>query len=117
VTAYTGIQVGSLVTQGPDFQQRLLKVMNELNNTLRAMLNRGLSFDDNVDCRIVSFTSNAVADTEDTVAHTLGKVPRYMIPVSLNKAAVVYKGATAWTISRIYVKTNAASTAVSLLIF
>lgn len=48
----------------------------------------------NLAAQYVIYTSNAVADTEDTVPHTLGYAPQNYIPVNRDKAGIVYDGAT-----------------------
>lgn len=100
-----------------DTERWLIQTLNELNLSLDAILNRGIILTDNVDLVEVSFTSNAVANTEDGISHTLGKVPAGYIVISLDKAAVIYKGASAWTKTTIYLKSNVASTAVKILVF
>jgi hypothetical protein len=65
--------------------------------------------------QIVADTGNA--DTEFTVAHTLGYVPTCYIVFSNNKAGVVYKSATAWTSTNTYFKCSVANCAITLFIF
>lgn len=81
------------------------------------ILDRGIIFTDNVDCRTISYTSNAVANTQDTVAHTLGKVPIGYIVVSQDKAGIVYNGGTTWTTTNIYLKNSVASVATKIIVF
>lgn len=70
-----------------------------------------------LDSKTITFTSSATADAENTIAHTLEKVPTNFIKVNQNKASSVYKGTTAWTKDNIYLKVNVASTEVAVLIF
>lgn len=56
------------------------------------------------------FTSNAVADTEDTIAHGLGVAPVGFIVVNKNKAGNLYDSGTAWTSTNAYLKSDTAST-------
>lgn len=100
-----------------EFDKRLIQVLAEWESNIKAILDTGIALDENMDVDFVSFTSNATPDTEDTIAHTLGRTPSYMFTVSLDKGAVVYKSGTTWTASNIYVKTNTASTAVTLMLF
>ena len=81
------------------------------------LVNGGLRFSDNHDADLVSYTSNAVANTEDTIAHTLKRVPTGAILYQTDKAVSLYNGATAWTTTNIYLKANVASAAVKILIF
>ena len=95
----------------------LFKAISEFARSAVTILSRGITFSDNVDCRLITFTSSATPDAENTVAHTLGKVPTGYLVYSLNKAAVVYANATAWTKTNIYLKVNVASVAVKIIVF
>ena len=78
-------------------------------------INGGISFRDNLDAKQVSYTSNGVANTEDTVAHTLGRVPIGFIVVSVDKGATVYKS-NAFTATALKLKCTQATTAVILYV-
>jgi hypothetical protein len=114
VTAY---KKNALPQASSDFEKQIRRALDDQQSNLAAILNRGINFDENVDSRQVSFTSDAVANAENTVAHTLGKVPTGYIVVSINKAAIVYNGGTAWTTALIYLKVNVATTVVRIIIF
>jgi hypothetical protein len=62
----------------------------------------------------VTYTSNGVANTEDTVAHGLTVIPIGYLVVRQDKAGVVYSGTTAWTTTNLYLKCSVA-TQVTLL--
>lgn len=94
-------------------QEGLLSFFSKLVD----MLNGGLRFSDNQDAETISYTTNAVANTEDTVAHTLKRVPVGAILVYTDKAVSLYAGGTAWTASNIYLKANVASAAVKILVY
>ena len=81
------------------------------------ILTKGIRVEDNLDAADVSYTTNAVANTEDTVAHNLGRIPIGYWVISRDKAGVVYNGGTAWTTTNIYLKCNVASTAVRVIVF
>lgn len=70
----------------------------------------------NLDARYVVYTSNAVADTEDTISHGLGRVPVGYIPAKQDKAGTVYDGTTAWTATHIYLRASAASMALTVMV-
>lgn len=99
------------------FDEDFLKAINENFISLETMLDRGLNATDNFDWRLIEFTSDATPDAENTVAHDLGKVPTDIIVTGLDKAAVVYKGATPWTNANVYLKVNVASVVVRAYIF
>ena len=100
-----------------ELDRDLLKELGFQEAQLTAILDRGISFDDNVDVRIVTFTSNGVADTEDAVAHTLGKIPQGFFVINVDKAGIVYDGGTAWTTTAINLKTNVATAIVKIMVF
>lgn len=70
-----------------------------------------------LDVNEYSFTSNATPNTEETVTHGLSRVPTGYIIVSQDKAASLYKGSTAWTNEKLYLKSSTASTAWKILIY
>jgi hypothetical protein len=71
---------------------------------------------ENISGEFQVYTSNAVADTEDTIAHTLGAVPIGFIVINIDKGGVVYDGGTAWTSSNIYLKCSTTSTNITLFL-
>lgn len=99
------------------YDEDLLKAVHENFLSLESMLNRGLNPNDNFDWRLIEFTSSATPDAENTVPHTLGKVPTDVIVTSVDKASSVYKGSTAWTETNVYLKATVASVAVRAYIF
>ena len=98
------------------FDRDFIQVVDNWALNLKSILDRGISLDDNIDAAAVSFTSNGSADTEDAIAHTLGKVPAHFIVSSLDKGAVVYRSGTAFTKTTIYLKTTVASVAVKVIL-
>lgn len=66
---------------------------------------------------IVSIADTGVADTEFTVTHHLGHVPSGFLVTMSDKACACYDSGTAWTSSAIYLKCNAASAAIKVLVF
>jgi len=71
----------------------------------------------NFDAIWVAYTSNGSADTEDTVAHSLGRVPAGMLVGLGDKTGTVYDSGTAWTVDNIFLKADVASLTVNLLVF
>lgn len=99
------------------FDIDMAKVIQDINGSLSQMFAKGIGITDNLDCQIVSYTSNAVANTEDTVAHTLKRVPSGFIVVDIDKAGVVYRSGTTFTVSNIYLKCSTTSTALKVLVY
>lgn len=65
---------------------------------------------------LVTYTTNAAAGTQDTVAHDLGYVPKGYIPVDKSAAVDIYTGAAA-NDTNLYLKATVASVTVTLLVF
>jgi hypothetical protein len=99
-----------------EFDRDIVTVLNLWSQTLKGILDKGISFPDNIDCAFASYTSNAVADTEDTVSHTLGKIPTYFFVGDIDKGGVVYRSGTAFTSSNVFLKCSVATCAVKLLL-
>jgi len=98
------------------FDRDMVTVLGGWAQVLKAILDKGISLADNVDAAVVSYTSNATPNTEDTVAHTLGKIPTYFIVGDIDKGGVVYRSGTAFTKTNIYVKCSVASAAIKLIL-
>ena len=96
---------------------------NDLRNVILALSGRvrfGSVGDgdrgENISGEWQTFTSNGSADTEDTIAHTLGSVPEGFIVTNINKGGVVYDSGTSWTSSNIYLKTSVSSATVTIFL-
>lgn len=99
------------------FDKDLVSVLERLGLDLQSILDRGISFDDNVDVSRVSVTSHGTPGTEFSVAHLLGKVPTGYIVTGQAGAGSVYDGATTSTKTTLYLKSDAASTVFRLMVF
>lgn len=99
-----------------DYDKQLLGELNRMAYNLVAILDGGISLSDNVDADVITFTSNAAPNTEDAIAHGLGKIPAHFVVTSIDKGGVVYKSATAATSTHIYLKTTVASAAVQIVL-
>ena len=71
----------------------------------------------NFDAIWVAYVSKAAANTEDTVAHALGRTPVDVWVGTPDKSAVIYRGTTTWTSTNIYLKASAATVTVNVLVF
>lgn len=94
-------------------EQELLSYTYELSE----LLNAGLKFSDNFNAQIITITDTGAANSENTLAHTLKRVPEGFIITYANKAVAGYDSGTSWTTSNIYLKFNAANCNVKVLVF
>lgn len=120
MTKYNSPQFPAIFTENfaglRTFDRDLITILGEFDLSLKAILDKGVSLNDNVDAAVVSYTSNATPDTEDTVAHTLGKIPTYFIVGDIDKGGVVYRSGTTFTSTNIYLKCTVASAAIKLIL-
>lgn len=94
----------------------ITKFLNDRDLNLVGLLNKGLGFNDNFNGALLSYTSNATPDTQDTVAHGLLRAPTDFIVVNIDKGGVVYKSA-AFNATNVFLKCTAASAAVKVFVF
>lgn len=84
-----------------------------LDQTKR-VVNGGLSFADNFDCKILNITFTA-ANSDTSLTHGLGRVPEGYIVLRLSTNLMVYDGSIAATVNTISLKGSAIGTATLLL--
>lgn len=94
-----------------------MRVIDDVVGNLAAMFDKGIRIDQGLDIQILSYTSNAAPNTEDTVAHSLKRAPVGFIVCSQDKAGVVYWSGTAHTATNLYLKNNVATVATKLIVF
>lgn len=71
---------------------------------------------ENVRGKWITYVSNGVANTEDTVAHGLTVTPIGYLVVKQDKAGSVYSGSTAWDTTNLYLKSNTATLTALLFV-
>lgn len=102
------------------YNDQLTQLYQTLRNLSLTQRDGAIQDDDkagNLNGVYVVFTSNGVANTEDTVAHNLGRIPVGYIPVRQDKSAILYDGTTTFTATNLYLKSSAATVAWTVLIF
>ena len=100
-----------------EFDKKLEEELVRYSIDLAKMLNSGLKFSDNFNMEIQSVTTDASAGTETAITHTLKRVPSDFLVGSQDKAGTIYKGASAWTATTIYIKGSVASITAKIYIF
>lgn len=99
------------------FDRDLITALGNWSLSLKGSLDKGLSFDDNMDVSRVSVVSHATPGTEFSVAHGLGKVPTGYIVYGQTAAGSLYDGATANTKTTLYLKSDAAAATFRIIVF
>ena len=89
--------------------------------SISRVINGGGGLGDGVDIdnfmgKWLTYTTNGVANTEDAVTHDLGVTPIGFLVVNPPASGFVYRGATSWTASKIYLKCSAASQTALILV-
>tara|TARA_Y100000310_G_C20462828_1_gene706185 strand:- start:497 stop:895 length:399 start_codon:yes stop_codon:yes gene_type:complete len=110
--------------EGDDVEQYLhdlTKVLGIMYENLAQTVNGNLGLGDGVDFdnlvgEWVTYSTNAVANTEDTIAHTLGAVPVGYFLLKPPLVGNIHIGSTTWTTSNIYLSCNAASQTASIFL-
>lgn len=101
-------------------RQNFEKIESEINGKLNLALVNGTGKGENTDTQLLEFTTNSTADTEDEIAHSLGRKPQGLIVVRQDKAGTIYVDSTSWdkwNQSNIYVKGSATSIAARVILF
>lgn len=99
------------------FIEDLLAMLSDQGLNLDSLLNTGLKPSDNFDFQEIEYTTNAAPDTEDTVPHTLRRVPTGILVINKDKFADWRRGSTAWTDTNIYLKWSVASVDATIHVF
>lgn len=99
------------------FDRDLITVLGGMGLNLKAILDGGISIDDNMDISRVSVQSHATPGTEFSVTHSLGKVPTGYIVYGQTGAGSVYDGTTANNKTTLYLRSDVSAVTFKLLIF
>lgn len=100
-----------------EFSTQLATYFQAIADEINGQIGFGNGTDlENVRGKWLSYTSNAVANTEDTVAHGLTVVPIGYLVIKQDKAGSVYSGTTAWDTTNLYLKSNTASLTALLFV-
>lgn len=100
-----------------DKEKDLFQTLLEFIRNVTSIINGGLRFEDNVDCKLVSYTSNAAPNTQDSVAHGLGKTPIGFLVYDRDKDSNdPYRSAT-FDATNLYLKCSTASVAFKIIVF
>jgi hypothetical protein len=99
-----------------DYDTRFQAALNNFLQKVVDLFHNGSRLTDNHAGEDITYTSNATPDTEDTIPHTLKRVPTKVILVSTDKFVNLRSGATAWTATNLYLKADVASAAVTLYV-
>ncbi len=95
----------------------LMTVLDAMSGNLRAILDGGISVDDNMDMSRTTVASHATPGTEFSVAHGLGKIPTGRIIYGQTAAGSLYDGATANTATTFYFKSDVSAVTFRLIFF
>lgn len=100
-----------------DYTKNLEKTLDEAFQRLREILNKGLLFADNFDAYIATITTDATPGLETAITHGLKRVPSGYLVMSRDKAAIIYDGASAWTATTLYIRSDVASVTAKVIVF
>lgn len=103
----------SSTLSGPSAIQNLQRI---LDGNISFGMDSSNEVGKNIDGWDATGTTPGVADTEFSISHGLGRIPKGFIVLSVNAGVVIYKSTTAWTSKVIYLKCSGPSVAYTLFI-
>ena len=110
------IDLGRAVAETP-FEKNLEKSFQRLIDQLVQIFKNGILFSDNLSAYIGDLTTSGTPGVESVIAHGLKRVPTGYIVIGKDKTGDIFNGASAWTSSNIYIKSNVASLTIKIMIF
>jgi hypothetical protein len=97
------------------FSEQYPTLVEAVTDLLRGLRNR-LTFKENLQAVEISVADTGAANTQFTVRHALGKIPRLYL-YNIDRAGIVYDSArNTWTNQELYLKCSVANAAVVLTI-
>lgn len=93
----------------------LQRFANQNFETVTQLSQNNVSFSDNIDCQILTAVFPK-ANTDLLIQHTLKRTPTGYIPFNKSASADIYNGASAWTDTKIYLRSTVAAT-IKLIVF
>lgn len=105
----------------PEEIRSLLSELSQKMGDIDLGLNGFLTFGDgvsldNIAGQWITYNTNAVVNTEDTISHTLNAIPPGFILMVPPVTGTINKGTTAWTSTNIYLKCTGASQTCKLFL-
>lgn len=100
-----------------EFDKTLEQELLNYSFNLAQVLNGGLKFSDNFNGEILTLADTGPADSEQTVPHSLKRLPTGFLVLRRSNAGVVYDSGTAWTTTTIFVKCSTGNATVTLFVF
>lgn len=100
-----------------EFEKTLEQGLLNFSKEVAGVINGGIRVDENLNAAIITIADSGSANSENTIAHTLKRVPQGFLVINTNKAVSAYDSGTAWTATNIFVKFNTANCTVKVLVF
>lgn len=111
---------GIFTVEGAELRQFDRDLMSSIGGWaagIKAILDKGISVDDNLDAERVSVVTHVTPGTEFSVAHGLGKVPTGYIVHGQTAAGSIYDGASSNTKTALYLKSNVSAATFRIIVF
>jgi len=116
-------KITQLNQNSDDIKSQLLSLDNDVQKIFQALQGRirfGTGADgargENISGEFQVVSDTGAANTEFSVAHTLGSVPIGYIVIKNNKAGAVYDGTSAWTSTTLFLRHEAANSAITVFL-
>jgi hypothetical protein len=107
------------INEGTADKQLIQGTLNEVLFVLNGNIEFGNPTDgiSNINGVWLTAVTPGVVDTNFTLSHNLGYIPTGWLVVNIDKAAILYKGATPWSTTQLTLKCNVATTAIVIFVF
>ena len=96
----------------------LVGMVNRLQGQVTKMTNAApapVSVTNGLDGKVVTYTSGPTANADDSIEHTLGRVPSGYIVLSQSAPGTLYTGANAPTATKHFLRSTTAKTSYTVL--
>lgn len=99
------------------YEKDLERSLDKFATDVALILNGGGRIEDQLDIYRGTITTDATPGVETAIAHGLKRAPLGYWIVGKNKAAHIYDGASAWTATNLYVRSDVASVTAKIIVF
>jgi len=95
------------------FEEEMMRLWYKLATLVNGNIKMS---NENMSVVTVAVADTGSADTDFTVTHNLKRTPTGYFVIKTDKACNVYTGATAWTATAIYLKSDVANCAITVMV-
>lgn len=103
-------------TKDADLNQ-LVSMLYFLFGQIARIFNKNVHFADNIYGEILKVPDSGAPNSEIEIPHNLRVIPSKFMVISADKLAYIYRGTSAWTNTKIYLKCSTSNTSFEVFIW